>query len=141
MSISFLHSMIRIKNPETSLHFYVEGLGLELVKKNDYPDGKFSLFFLRAPGDKAMIELTHNWEIADYTNGKNFGHLAFSVQNIYDLCSHLRDNLKVEILRPPRNGRMAFVKDPNGISIELLQKGEALKPIEPWSSMLSKGSW
>lgn len=141
--MKFLHSMIRVYDLEAALHFFVELLGLQEVRRRHSERGRFSLVFLCTGNehDSAMIELTHNWdEPAPYGGGRNFGHLAFSVANIYELCERLQNN-GVTILRPPRDGRMAFVKSPDGISIELLQKGEPLPLREPWQSMASTGSW
>ncbi|MGX5175532.1 VOC family protein [Aliikangiella sp. IMCC44653] len=138
--MKFLHSMIRTNCPEESLKFYLEGLGLSLIKKRDVPKGEFTLYFIGESEDSPMIELTHNWGERVYTQGDQFGHLAFAVEDIYALCEHLQE-MGVVINRPPRDGHMAFVKDPNGISIELLQKGEALSPQAPWDSMPNTGSW
>lgn len=141
--MKFLHSMIRVYDLGAALHFFCELLGLKEVRRRDVPAGRFTLVFLStgAENDHAMIELTHNWdEPESYSNGRNFGHLAFEVNDIYALCDKLEKN-GVKILRPPRDGRMAFVRSPDGISIELLQKGEALPKVEPWASMSSQGSW
>lgn len=136
----FLHSMIRTNCPEESITFYTKGLGLKLIHKKDVPQGKFTLYFLGESENSPMIELTHNWEEREYTGGDQFGHLAFAVDDIYAVCQHLMD-MEVIINRPPRDGHMAFVKDPNGISIELLQKGEHLAPASPWKEMDNTGSW
>ncbi|WP_196139853.1 VOC family protein [Aliikangiella sp. G2MR2-5] len=136
----FLHSMIRTNVPEESITFYTKGLGLKLIRQKDYPDGKFSLYFLAQNESAPMIELTHNWEERNYQQGDQFGHLAFEVEDIYQTCELLVD-MAVTINRPPRDGRMAFVKDPNGISIELLQAGQALPPRPPWVDMKNIGSW
>ena len=139
--MKFLHSMIRVTNVEASLHFYTELLGLHEVRRKDVPKGKFTLIFLAAEQGGAEIELTYNWDSEEqYTVGRNFGHLAFEVDNIYAICQRLMD-AGVTINRPPRCGHMAFVKSPDNISIELLQKGEALAPTEPWASMENSGSW
>lgn len=139
--MNFLHSMIRIRDIEESLHFFCELLGLEEVRRRDSEGGRYTLIFLRAPGDeRATVELTYNWDPEEYGNARNFGHLAFSVDDIYATCTRLQEG-GVTILRPPRDGRMAFVKSPDAISIELLQKGDALEPEEPWASMESTGSW
>lgn len=138
--MKFLHSMIRTNCPEASVDFYTKGLGLKLIRKNDYPKGEFSLYFLAEHEDAPMIELTHNWGDREYTGGDQFGHLAFAVDDIYQVCQHLSD-MGVTINRPPRDGRMAFVKDPNGISIELLQAGESLEPKSPWLEMENIGTW
>ena len=139
----FLHSMIRVYDLDAALHFFVDLLGLQVVRRSDYERGRFSLIFLStgAPDDPAMIELTHNWDQdAPYTTGRSFGHLAFAVEDIYATCQKLHDN-GVTILRPPRDGRMAFVRSPDQISVELLQAGEPLPLQEPWASMPSTGSW
>ena len=139
--MKFLHSMIRISDVEQSLDFFVNKLGLIETKRTDVPEGKFTLIFLAAAVGEAEIELTHNWgSEEDYDSGRNFGHLAFEVDDIYQTCKSLQDN-GVVINRPPRCGRMAFIKSPDNISIELLQKGEALTPQEPWLSMENIGSW
>ena len=139
----FLHSMIRVYDLDAALHFFCELLGLQQVRRRDHDQGRFSLVFLSTgrDDDTAMIELTWNWdEPAPYTGGRNFGHLAFTVDDIYATCARLQD-AGVAILRPPRDGRMAFVKSPDGISVELLQDGPALPLQEPWKSMPSTGSW
>jgi lactoylglutathione lyase len=139
----FLHSMVRVLDLDAALHFYVDLLGLQVVRRSDYERGRFSLVFLSTGHDEdsATIELTWNWDQEEpYGGGRNFGHLAFAVDDIYALCDKLQDN-GVTILRPPRDGRMAFVKSPDGISVELLQAGGALPPKEPWASMPSTGSW
>jgi lactoylglutathione lyase len=138
----FLHSMVRVKDLDAALHFYCDLLGLKEVRRRDSERGRFTLVFLEtgAEGDNAQIELTWNWDPEDYTGGRNFGHLAFAVDDIYAVCTRLREG-GVTILRPPRDGRMAFVKSPDGISVELLQDGEARPPLEPWASMESTGSW
>ena len=140
MSTKYLHAMIRTRAPDESIHFYSEGLGLKLLNRKDFEGGRFSLYFLGESENGPQIELTHNWDDREYTQGDSFGHLAFHVDNIYETCSQL-DAMGVAILRPPRDGNMAFVKDPNGISIELLQAGNSLAPIEPWQSMENQGSW
>jgi lactoylglutathione lyase len=139
----FLHSMVRVLDLDASLHFYVDLLGLKVVRRNDYEKGRFSLVFLSTgrEDDTATIELTWNWDQEEpYGGGRNFGHLAFAVDDIYALCETLQAD-GVTILRPPRDGRMAFVKSPDGISVELLQAGGALPLKEPWKSMPSTGSW
>ena len=146
--MKFLHTMIRINNIEESLDFFCNKLGLVETRRIDVPEGKFTLIFLAANEDKNSaintkspeIELTYNWEFEDFNKGRNFGHLAFSVENIYETCQKLKDN-GVVINRPPRDGRMAFIKSPNEISIELLQQGEALEIKEPWKSMENEGTW
>jgi lactoylglutathione lyase len=137
--MKFLHCMIRVKDVRETLKFY-DLLGLKLLRSKDYPKGQFTLFFLATSEDAPEIELTYNWDNRSYQAGENFGHLAYLVKNIYEVCDRLKSN-GVQIKRPPRDGRMAFVKDPNGISIELLQEGTALQPEEPWISMQNVGSW
>lgn len=146
--MEFLHTMIRVSDLDTSLDFYCNKLGLIEFSRKDYEKGRFTLVFLCAPEDKnlaeqnrkPLIELTYNWDKEEYSGGRNFGHLAFRVDNIYEICQKLQDN-GVVINRPPRDGHMAFVKSPDGISIELLQKGDNLEPKEPWLSMENTGSW
>ena len=140
--MEFLHSMVRIRDIDESLNFYCNLLGLEEVRRKDNEKGKYTLIFLQAPGDDGgQVELTYNWDVPDtYGNARNFGHLAFAVDDIYEVCERLQD-AGVTINRPPRDGYMAFVKSPDEISVELLQKGEALEPKEPWKSMESSGSW
>ncbi|MFE8584406.1 VOC family protein [Sphingomonas sp. NCPPB 2930] len=136
----YLHTMIRVSDPDASIRFF-ELLGLKQVRRIDNERGRFSLIFLAAPGDegRAEVELTHNWDPEIYGGGRNFGHMAYRVDNIYDTCQRLMD-AGITINRPPRDGHMAFVKTPDGISIELLQDG-ALPPAEPWASMPNVGSW
>ena len=137
----YLHTMVRVKDLDASLDFYCAKLGLVELRRYDEPKGRFTNVFLAAPGDgSAQVELTFNWDPEDYGGGRNFGHLAYEVEDIYDLCRHLMAE-GVVINRPPRDGRMAFVRSPDGISVELLQKGEALPPAEPWLSMSNTGSW
>ncbi len=146
--MEYLHTMVRVSSLDESLNFYCNLLGMEEVSRRDSERGRFTLVFLCAPGDREsahanrspMIELTYNWDPEEYTGGRNFGHLAYRVDNIYDLCQFLQDN-GVTINRPPRDGHMAFVRSPDGISIELLQKGDALEPKEPWASMENTGTW
>ncbi|AJR06093.1 lactoylglutathione lyase [Photobacterium gaetbulicola] len=146
--MEYLHTMVRVSDLDASLDFYCNKLGLVETNRKESEKGRFTLVFLAAPGDaenaKAtsapLVELTYNWDPEEYTCGRNFGHLAFRVDNIYDLCAHLQAN-GVTINRPPRDGHMAFVRSPDGISIELLQKGEALAPAEPWISMENTGTW
>jgi lactoylglutathione lyase len=139
--MKFLHTMIRVKDLELSLDFYINKLGLIEIKRRDVPAGKFTLIFLATAEGEPEIELTHNWgSEEEYTTGRNFGHLAFEVDDIYQTCQQLQAG-GVIINRPPRCGRMAFVKSPDNVSIELLQKGDALAPQEPWSSMENSGSW
>ena len=137
--MKFLHSMLRVSDPDASVAFF-QLLGLEERRRRDVAAGKFTLIFLGFPGDEAEVELTHNWGAADYGGGRNFGHLAFLVDDIYATCQRLSD-AGVTIGRPPRDGHMAFVRSPDLISIELLQKGEALPPTEPWVSMANQGEW
>jgi lactoylglutathione lyase len=139
--MKYLHTMVRVTNLEDSLDFYCNKLGLVEVRRKDVPQGRFTLVFLAAPGDEAaQVELTHNWDPEEYTGGRNFGHLAYQVDDIYAVCQRMADG-GVTINRPPRDGHMAFVRSPDGISIELLQKGESLPPQEPWASMENSGSW
>lgn len=143
---TYLHTMVRITNIETSLRFYCDGLGLQEVRRKDVEKGRFTLIFLATPGDIStyesppQIELTYNWDPEDYTGGRNFGHLAFAVDNIYTTCEHL-ENMGIQILRPPKDGRMAFIKSPDGISVELLQKGDALPIQAHWASQANIGTW
>ena len=139
--MKYLHTMVRVSDLDGSLDFYCTKLGLVELRRYDEPKGRFTNVFLAAPGDdSAQVELTYNWDPEEYGAGRNFGHLAYQVENIYALCQHLM-NKGVTINRPPRDGRMAFVRSPDGISIELLQKGEALAPAEPWLSLPNTGSW
>ncbi len=139
--MKYLHTMVRVTDVEASLRFYRDALGLELLSRRDFPQGRFTLIFLAAPGDaSAQVELTHNWDPEAYTGGRNFGHLAYQVDDIYSACRRLMDH-GVTINRPPRDGRMAFVRSPDGISVELLQAGGAKAPEEPWSSLPNVGSW
>jgi lactoylglutathione lyase len=139
--MKYLHTMVRVTDLEASLRFYCEALGLREVSRKEVPQGRFTLVFLAAPGDdSAQVELTHNWDPEAYTGGRNFGHLAYEVEDIYTTCQHLLDH-GVVINRPPRDGKMAFVRSPDNISIELLQKGAALPLAEPWKSMQNVGVW
>ena len=139
--MKYLHAMVRVTDLDASLRFYRDALGLTVLRTNEYPKGRFTLVYLAAPGDEdAQVELTYNWDPEVYTGGRNFGHLAYAVDNIYETCEKLQAH-NVTILRPPRDGRMAFVRSPDEISIELLQKGEALTPIAPWVDMPNVGSW
>ena len=140
--MKYLHTMVRVKDIESSLDFYCNKLGLQENRRHESEEGRFTLVFLSAPGDEsAQIELTYNWDGDDLGEGsRNFGHLAYQVDDIYLTCKKLSEK-GVEINRPPRDGRMAFVKSPDNISIELLQKGQALEPSEPWISMENKGTW
>lgn len=149
--MKYLHTMVRVRDLDASLDFYCNKLGLVEVRRYDSEAGRFTLVFLSAPEDAkdfaenpldqgAMVELTYNWDDEEYTGGRNFGHLAYRVENIYELCQHLMDS-GVTINRPPRDGHMAFVRSPDGISIELLQAGDALPPAEPWASMENTGEW
>jgi len=139
--MKYLHTMVRVSDLEESLDFFCNKLGLKELRRHDVPQGRYTLVFLAAPGDEdAQVELTFNWDPEEYTVGRNFGHLAYAVDDIYAACQRLLEG-GVTINRPPRDGRMAFVRSPDGISIELLQKGDALPPKEPWSSMANSGSW
>ncbi len=146
--MQYLHTMVRVGDLDASLDFYCNRLGLVEVRRHDSDKGRFTLVFLAAPDDverarrdKApMLELTWNWDPETYTGGRNFGHLAYRVENIYDLCRKLMD-AGITIHRPPRDGHMAFIRSPDGISIELLQAGDPLPPEEPWSSMENTGTW
>jgi lactoylglutathione lyase len=141
IDMKYLHTMVRVTDLEASLRFYRDALGLEVVRRKDYPQGRFTLVYLAAPGDAgAELELTHNWDPEAYTGGRNFGHLAYAVEDIYALCRRLQAQ-GVTINRPPRDGHMAFVRSPDNISIELLQAGNPLPPEEPWMSMPNTGSW
>jgi lactoylglutathione lyase len=140
-AMKYLHTMVRVANLEQSLDFYCRALGLVELRRHDVPPGRFTLVFLAAPGDEsAQVELTYNWDPEKYTGGRNFGHLAYEVEDIYATCQRLQD-AGVQILRPPRDGRMAFIRSPDQISVELLQKGNALPPQEPWKSMPNVGEW
>ncbi|MDP3523413.1 MAG: VOC family protein [Hoeflea sp.] len=144
----YLHTMVRVSDVDASLDFYCNKLGLEEIRRHESEAGRFTLIFLAAPDDKEralaekapMVELTYNWDPEEYQGGRNFGHLAYAVDNIYELCQHMLDH-GVTINRPPRDGHMAFVRSPDGISIELLQKGDPLEPAEPWASMKNTGAW
>ncbi len=144
--MKYLHTMVRVTDVEASLKFYRDALGMDVLSRKDNEAGRYTLVFLAAPGDhSAQIELTYNWPAADgtaeaYSGGRNFGHVAYAVPDIYATCQRLVDH-GVTILRPPRDGRMAFVRSPDQISIELLQAGPALPPAEPWTSMPNTGSW
>ncbi len=136
----FLHAMLRVADPEAAIRFF-NLLGLEERRRQEVPQGRFTLIFLGVPGDEGgEVELTWNWDGGGYSGGRNFGHLAYEVDDIYDSCRRLMD-AGVTINRPPRDGRMAFVRSPDGISIELLQKGDALASAEPWASMPNVGEW
>jgi lactoylglutathione lyase len=137
----YLHTMVRVTDLEQSLDFYCRKLGLVELRRHEVPGGRYTLVFLGAPDNPdAQVELTYNWDREVYTGGRNFGHLAYAVKDIYAACQRLMD-AGVTINRPPRDGRMAFVRSPDGISIELLQEGDALPPREPWSSLPNVGSW
>lgn len=139
--MKYLHTMVRVTDVEKSLDFYCDKLGLVELRRYDSEQGRFTLIFLAAPGDEdAQVELTHNWDPEEYDEGRNFGHLAYEVDDIYALCQRLMDK-GVTINRPPRDGHMAFVRSPDNISIELLQKGDALPAAEPWASMENSGTW
>ena len=139
--MKYLHTMVRVTDLEKSLSFYCNALGLREIQRKDVPAGRFTLVFLGAPENpESQIELTYNWDPEQYTGGRNFGHVAYAVDNIYESCQRLMDS-GVTINRPPRDGYMAFVRSPDNISIELLQKGEPLSPKEPWASMSNQGAW
>ncbi len=139
--MKYLHTMVRVSDLDASLDFYVNKLGLENIGRFDIEEGRFSLVFLAAPGQKeAQVELTWNWDPEELDEGRNFGHLAYQVENIYETCRKLMD-AGVTINRPPRDGRMAFVRSPDNVSIELLQEGTPLPPQEPWASMENTGHW
>lgn len=139
--MKYLHTMVRVTDLEASLGFYRDALGLKVVRSVDVPQGRFTLVYLAAPGDEqAQVELTHNWDPEVYTGGRNFGHLAYAVDDIYATCERLQQH-GVTILRPPRDGHMAFVRSPDQISIELLQRGSPLAPASPWKDMPNVGSW
>ncbi len=146
--MEYLHTMVRVSDLDASLDFYCTIFGLKEVRRVDHAQGRFTLVFLAAPGDEEraresrapLVELTYNWDKEDYTGGRNFGHLAYRVDHIYETCERLM-KAGVTINRPPRDGYMAFIRSPDGISIELLQRGEALAPAEPWASMPNTGSW
>ena len=155
MSVEYLHTMVRVGDVDAALRFFCEGLGLTEIRRTDNEKGRFTLIFLSSPEDIArsgaslsgrfptglpMVELTHNWDEKEYGGGRNFGHLAYRVSDIYETCARFQ-KLGVAINRPPRDGHMAFVRSPDGISIELLQAGESLAPAEPWASMPNTGSW
>ncbi len=144
--MKYLHTMVRVRDLDASMAFYRDALGLVEVRRNEYANGRFTLVYLAAPGDEdAQVELTYNWpdengQVEDYGSARNFGHVAYAVKDIYAACARLQA-AGVTILRPPRDGRMAFVRSPDQISIELLQDGPALPPAEPWASMPNTGSW
>lgn len=146
--MEYLHTMVRVSDLDASLDFYCNKLGLVEISRSESQQGRFTLVFLAAPGDleharevkSPLVELTYNWDPEDYSGGRNFGHLAYRVDDIYGACERLQAG-GITINRPPRDGHMAFVRSPDGISIELLQKGEALAPAEPWASMANSGSW
>lgn len=139
--MKYLHTMVRVTDIDASLRFYRDALGLEVISRREFPQGRFTLIFLAAPGDTAaQVELTWNWDPETYAGGRNFGHLAYAVEDIYAACRRLMEH-GVTINRPPRDGRMAFVRSPDNISIELLQANGALPPSEPWTSMPNVGSW
>ena len=139
--MKYLHTMVRVTDIDASLRFYCEALGLKELSRRDYREGRFTLVFLAAPGDEsAQVELTHNWDAEAYGGGRNFGHLAYEVEDIYATCERLSRH-GVTVLRPPRDGHMAFVRSPDNISVELLQRGAALAPREPWKSMPNTGNW
>jgi len=139
--MKYLHTMVRVTDLDASLRFYCDALGLKELSRMENQQGRFTLVFLAAPGDEsAQVELTYNWDPETYSGGRNFGHLAYEVDNVYDTCQRLMDH-GVTINRPPRDGRMAFVRSPDNISVELLQKGGRLEPAEPWKSMQNTGVW
>ena len=139
--MKYLHTMIRVQNLESALDFFINKLGMMEVRRREAPEGRFTLVFLATRPGESTIELTYNWDQEEpYTVGRNFGHLAYSVENIYQLCEELQ-NKDVTILRPPRDGKMAFIRSPDQISVELLQEGDPLPPQEPWLSMPSQGEW
>ena len=139
--MKYLHTMVRVSDLDQSIDFYCNKLGLKELRRTESEKGRFTLVFLSAPGDEdAQVELTYNWDPEVYEGGRNFGHLAYRVDNIYEMCARLQD-AGVVINRPPRDGRMAFVRSPDNISIELLQSGDALPPQEPWVSMQNTGDW
>lgn len=139
--MKYLHTMVRVADLQASLHFYCDLLGLREIRRKEVPEGRFTLVFLAAPGDEsAQVELTHNWDPELLSGARNFGHLAYEVPDIYAACERLRQG-GVVINRPPRDGRMAFVRSPDNISIELLQAGQGLAPSEPWVSMPNSGAW
>ena len=139
--MKYLHTMVRVTDIEESLRFSRDALGLREVSRSEFEKGRFTLVFLAAPGDEdAQVELTHNWDPEPYPSGRNFGHLAYAVDDIYAACRRLMEH-GVTINRPPRDGHMAFVRSPDNVSIELLQKGAALAPAEPWSTMPNTGQW
>jgi lactoylglutathione lyase len=141
LRVKYLHTMVRVKDLSSSLEFYCDKLGLKEIRRVQNEKGRFTLVFLAAPGDEsAQVELTHNWDAEELTGGRNFGHLAYEVANVYETCGRLAA-AGVTILRPPRDGRMAFIRSPDDVSIELLQKGAALPPQEPWTSMPNVGTW
>ena len=137
----YLHTMVRVTDLDLSLRFYCDALGLNVIRRKDVPSGRFTLVFLAAPGDsQAQVELTHNWDPETLAGGRNFGHLAYAVENVYASCERLQQH-GVTILRPPRDGYMAFVRSPDNISIELLHTGEPLPVCDPWASMPNGGQW
>ena len=139
--MKYLHTMVRVTDVDASLKFYCEGLGLKEVRRTENEGGRYTLIFLAPEGQEdAQVELTYNWDPETYTGGRNFGHLAYAVEDIYKTCAHLQ-SMGVTINRPPRDGRMAFVRSPDNISIEILQDGPALDPQEPWTSMPNTGEW
>ena len=139
--MKYLHTMIRVQNLERALDFFINKLGMTEVRRKEVPEGEFTLIFLAATEDEPQLELTYNWKQSEpYNNGENFGHIAYGVDNIYEFCEKLQNN-GVTILRPPRDGKMAFVRSPDQISVELLQIGEPLPIQEPWASMKNQGTW
>ncbi len=139
--MKYLHTMIRVQNLESALDFFINKLGMKEIRRKEVPEGKFTLVFLSATEEEAQLELTYNWEQSEsYSSGENFGHVAYGVENIYDFCEKLQND-GVTILRPPKDGKMAFIRSPDQISIELLQIGDPLPIQEPWASMKNQGTW
>ena len=139
--MKYLHTMIRVQNLDSALDFFIEKLGMKEVRRKEVPEGEITLVFLAADDNESQLELTYNWDQNEpYSGGDNFGHVAYSVENIYDYCAKLQES-GIPILRPPRDGKMAFIRTPDEISIELLQEGEALPPQEPWTSLPNQGEW
>ena len=139
--MKYLHTMIRVQNLESALNFFINKLGMVEVRRKEVPEGKFTLVFLAANEDEPPLELTYNWEQSEpYSNGENFGHVAYGVENIYDFCEKLQND-GVTLLRPPKDGKMAFIRSPDQVSIELLQIGDPLPIQEPWASMKNQGTW
>ena len=138
--MKYLHAMVRVRNVEESLRFFCEGLGLQETRRHEAPEGRFTLIYLATAPGEPEVELTYNWDPEELGGARNFGHLAYAVDDVYALCERLQSH-GVTILRPPRDGRMAFVRSPDNVSIELLQRGQPLPPAEPWVSMPNTGTW